>query len=595
MARTVPLSPTSPSRGPDTAQYSPKSIADRFTAGIPVLLTKNQYPHAPPRRYRVTTIEKLLTDAVSILDLPGRAERIYAADGTAIQALDGISEQATLVISTGEPFRYSAPSPNSLRAKYTSPPPAHGASSPASPQSPKTTEASPKLTRRQREYHAFQRLVALAPRTAEETMKLAAASVYDSLTAEQRSKCSEPDQMDKLRNSVQEGLFNSHLYRENIVVPFLEDGITAKVIEMLTRLPLSDVKFVVAGPRQSGKTAVLHTMATVLNRKLQVSVEAGRYLIFPLNFELDSLQLAEPSALVRLFVTTAFDALEYSSLRFVPVIDGLRRWFLLSVFGSAASAPSFNGQLDVAAVQSLARSLAAALTADTERGIEDFFRKVAAFPREFAAAFGFTDALYVFDSFEFSSIQLEPSRSTFSRSLRGGNFADFLCAELSNSSYVVAMQNEQDFMETFSCTGAALIDTQRFLAPAEAGVIEIVEPSLQITMEDCNGCPGFIGRFRRLGEEVQRSADYAAIPGQFGDLKTVSDISRRQGVKFGILRLAALLNSAKNEKFTLDVLNELADVEDLFARFVGPPEEVDDDRYGVYRTHGVVNESLQLQ
>jgi hypothetical protein len=47
------------------------------------------------------------------------------------------------------------------------------------------------------------------------------------------------------------------------------------------------------------------------------------------------------------FATAAFDALEDPALRLVPVIESSRRWFLLSIFGSAAAPPAPNGLIDV--------------------------------------------------------------------------------------------------------------------------------------------------------------------------------------------------------------------------------------------------------
>jgi hypothetical protein len=528
----------------------------------------------------VTTLEKLLEDAVPILGLSARAEKIFAEDGTAIHSTDAIFDQATLVISTGEPFQYSPPSPNSLRARYGSPPPkARTPTSPLSPPSPKSPDA-PRLTRRQREHQAFQRLVATAPRSAQETMKLATAAVYDALAPEQKAQLGVPGEMERAVREVQEGLFQAHLYREGITAPAVEDGVLARVVDLFTRLPLCDVRFVVAGPRQSGKTALLHTMAMVLNRKLQLSGEAGRCLVFALNFEMHTLHVAEPAALLRLFVHAAFDALEYSALRLVPLAEGLRRWFLLSVFGSAASPPVCAG-FDAAPLQALARAVAAALAADGDRALEDFLRRVAAFPREFALALGFTDVLFVLDSFEFAGVSLAPGPGLFPRALRGCNFADCLCAELSAAAYVVAMQNEQDFMETFSCADAALVDTQGFVEPGDLGVVEVAEPSLMITAEDCGGCPGFIGRFRRLADDVRRTAENAAIPSQFSDLKTFPDISRRRAVKLGLLRLGALLCGAKNEKFSLELLNRLGEVDDVFATFVPPRQEEEEQGFGL--------------
>ena len=50
------------------------------------------------------SIARLLTDAGSLLKLPGIPRKIYTETGTVVNSLDKIPENSVLVISCGEPF-----------------------------------------------------------------------------------------------------------------------------------------------------------------------------------------------------------------------------------------------------------------------------------------------------------------------------------------------------------------------------------------------------------------------------------------------------------------------------------------------------------
>jgi hypothetical protein len=341
-------------------------------------------------------------------------------------------------------------------------------------------------------------------------------------------------------------------------------------------LPIDEIKFVVGGPRQSGKTTLLYTLATVLSRKLQLSADRSQYLLFPMNFELESVHLANHVRLLRLFITTAFQALEYSSLRIVPYLEALHRWFVLTVFGStiAPVQPLIRDNfVKLDPLLELATSLAKLLISNADHTLEQFVEKLCAFPREFAVALGLKGVVFVFDAFEFASWEFVAGPELFPRSLRPVYFTDALCAEMNKSPYLVSMQSEANFLKMFSSPDGIYVGTEHLLDPKEEVVLRVRDPSLAITVADCRGCPGYIARFGHVCDLVRTRVAREAHPSRYGTIETSPDDSRSSVIRDELVRLLSLLVDAKSDRFSDEQLGLLSDVTDLDVRVEKIPEQ----------------------
>ena len=566
---------------------SPKkaTIADRtIRCGRTISIVKNQYPRGTPRRYRMTSIPALLVDAVKVLGLTAKATKAFRKDGRVVTSIDDVEDQDTLYISCGEAFNYGMPSP----VKRKLPVPAHDKPEPKTPE--KTTSAaasgvnsptSPRMNRRQREIQQFNRVVALAPRTTDENMKIATASVYASLEKSQKAKISA---LQSVHDDVQDGLFMHQMLRQQMIpmLPVVDDNLRDLAVEVFRGINIDEVKFVVGGPRQSGKSTMLYTLATVLLKKLRLSSENEKYLVFPINFELQSVETPWPHRLLRLFVNIAFESLECCFLKVVPYLEAIRSWFVLSVFGQLVAPPKLSNCsfIDIPALTALAKSLNVALNEDDDHSIESFLEKVCQFPRDFARAFGLKDVLFVIDAFEYSNQIFEPRPDQFSRALKPGYLCDYLCLEMSKSPYLVSLKDEQQFFECFSCDDAALLDTEGMITdPYADGYLRITQPSLKLAVTDCLGCPGYIARFQKIWDLVVASYDNAAYPHSYSMVRTLPEVSRQRVIKQEITKLVSLLYTAGNKDFTKDLLNEMGESETMTVKFVEtePLEEEDDE------------------
>jgi hypothetical protein len=553
-----------------------KSIGDRSVRGVSIQIVKNQYPRLQPRIYRLVTIEKLLDDSMQILNLNSLGQKVFKADGTPVKTVDEVQEHETLYVSSGEPFGFGMPSAAKRRSPPTSPPPPLSKKKEPTPSPPK-----PPPTILQREFPMFHRVVALSKRTTNETMRESTAAVYAGLTDSQKVRLETANQgVQKIHDDTQHFLFIHHLLRQLIGPRSIEllPETTAWAMNLLKGLSLEDIRLVISGPRQSGKTTLLYELASVLARKLQVSDEASQWLLFPLNFEICSPQLNGHERLLRLFVSVAFQSLEYSCLKLLPYLDLFRKWFVLSAFGAAMPWPKeLEGCpfLDAKVLAALTHSLSQALTANGDDSLSEFIGEVCAFPHKFAVAVGLKGALFVLDGFEYTRIEFEPAEDCFDNSLRPVCLSDVLSLALNESPYIVSLKNEREFLECFAASDAALLATEGIVHEAKEPVILVRNPPFQIRVEDCAGCPGYLVMFRALVKKIKAATDNAAYPSNYSDISTACDMSRQKVIRLELVHFATLLNGAGNEAFSQDLINDLSATTNLqFAVGADPDAQV---------------------
>ena len=563
---TPPASPPSPTR-------RAQKIADRQKQGVLVLLVKNAYPRVAPKRYCAMSLEKLLRDAVQILGLTSHAKRAFREDGSVLKSLEELGEMETLYISCGEKFGQGMPSPK--KASPTSSPKRAEESPKKEEKKEEKVESPPasptKENKVKKEIESFTKIVAMSTRTTDETMKEATASVYASLDKAGKKRLSS---LQQLHDDVQGELLVHHLLRQSIAPKVVTDlhDITGILINKLKLLSMDEVKFAIAGPKQSGKTTVLYALASLLARKLQVSDEASQYLFFPVNFEVEVCELQSHQRLLRLFVATMFQALEYSSLKILPYLEALKRWFTLCVFGSYLTVPDVVaecGLFNVTKLQELAKSVSAALKKDDDHALEEFMALVCEMPGLFAEACGLRGVIYVLDSFEFCDITITPGREVFPRSLKPVNLAQCMCKVLSKSPYLVSMQDEQSFLQAFTCNDCEVIDMCGLIPDQVCDAyIATRQPAMRLKISDCMGAPGYIGAFKKLLERVEQMEEHAAFKTSYSMTKTAADLSRKKLIKQELIRLAGFLLVAGNDEISKHLLNELADSEQFLVRSV---------------------------
>ena len=564
-----------------------KPLHERSIRGFLIFISKNTFPKEIFKRYIFTSIEKLLNDSVSLLSLNGHAKKVYNEDGKLVKDDSEIRETGIYYISCGEKFAWPPTSP-----VKRSPPRKeiiHDDAEESNEQKNNAVEPPKQLTKLEkrqlrfsREILSFQRILAITPRTMEETMRISTASVFQALGENQKRRLPNSTALEIEHNETQQALLINALINQkmapssNKVMPELEEH----VIDMLKALDINDVRFVITGPKQSGKTTLLYTLSRLLFRKIQVSDEASSYLVFPINFEFQTLDLSNHNTFLRLFVRVLFDSLEYSNMAFIPYLQQLKKWFIMTVYGTQMQFPNGITQLgnvNKDALNSIAKGLNAALKGTGVHGLENFIQKVCSLPDEFAKALGFHGVLFLLDSFEYCDFFFYPGES-FPESLKPVSLAQSLSNVLSNSLYIISLKDEEHFMECFSCDNAALIDTEGFLgnliAPYE---IVVRQPPFTLKFEDCLGCSGYIAAFDNIvhhGLSIRENTETS----HYATLRTSADFARSKVVKQELSRFCQLLYKAGNTNITKDLLNNLVNAETISISIINkePNEEEED-------------------
>ena len=556
----VKKSPAAPSQN----TQSPRSILKKTPPskpikGINVYLFKNAYPrNDKPKSYRLVSFEKLLKDSVDILFLPSIAKRVYTEDGKAVTSIDEISEKQTLYISCGEKFGLGAPSPKKrpmsklsdktdsinsgiINENNNQSPlkPKTPASSITSSPSRKTQSQSPKKSKKEIEIDSFQRTLLLSSLTSDLFMREAAASVFSSMTEEQQKKLKKHDYIEALHDEIQQTEFIHHLFEKSICpsssISPINEELNHMAIEILNGLDIDELKFVIDGPRQSGKTSFLYILSKQISRKIQLSDQSGKFLFFPINFEYLTQEISSPKNLLKVFLSTILQGLKYSDYRFLPYIAPLKQFFASIVNVNIPQLPSVLNNIeffDVNKLIDIGRQISNALHKNEVDSLKNFIKLLVRIPQEFASIFGFVSPFYIFDSFDYCDINFKASPEYFPDSIHTINFATYLSAELSGGHYVVSLQDEERFFECFACQDAALISIENAIQePPEFPDISIFKPKLHFTIKDCHGYPGYITHYIKLVDSIRKYGDHVARKSNYAAIRSSADVSRMIQIK----------------------------------------------------------------
>ena len=459
--------------------------------------------------------------------------------------------------------------------------------------SEKSQTLEKKQKRFQNEVLSFNRLFASSPRNLEETMRMSISSIYEQLSENQRQCLPESHQLKVLHDGTQYSLFLRHLVEQQICSttndPLIKTELDTWVIDMLKGISLSDIKFVLTGPRQCGKTTLLYSLSKLLMKKIQVSDQANTYLFFPFNFKLVTWE--SNFNILRLFISAIFDSLEYSCLALLPYIKQLRQWFTMTVFGSNIQLPKqvsslppppqseMKSHVDVDRLTKLANSLNKCMKSTEKEGLDNFLKSICMLPNQIAQAVGLNGVIYFLDSFEFSSYNFTPNADFFPNSLRPVSFSKYLCQELDQPDilYIVSPQDEEQFLQCFTCNDGALIDLEGILKdfkiPTE---IKVTLPQLHITIDHCNGYPGYIYKFYNLCNLIS-AMNQNTTSALYSVIKNSSAVSRHNTVKRELLRFCQLLLYSGSTLVSEELMQTIAEEQNIKITVIGDDVEEEEE------------------
>jgi hypothetical protein len=222
----------------------------------------------------------LLDIATEVLGMQRPAKQIFGSDGVLITALDKIQPKEKIYVSA------VVPNPDEhveTVYKFRRP-----------PNSPKATENIPVLVKPPKEKppvpnSAEHQAIAASPYTAKENLRDAVLSLYSGLNDGHKSQLPIASTLQKLLTDTQIFCIEDELRSQMIgpSIPVLNtplgDETTQWVFDKITGLRAEDCRFVITGPRESGKSTHLSIFTSIFYQKVQLSNASRRYLVVPFN------------------------------------------------------------------------------------------------------------------------------------------------------------------------------------------------------------------------------------------------------------------------------------------------------------------------
>ena len=194
-----------------------------------------------------------------------------------------------------------------------------------------------------------------------------------------------------------------------------------------------------------------------------------------------------------------------------------------------------------------------------------------------------------------------PSEDCFPDATKPASISQSLCEELQNHSYAVSYQDEDLFLNCFTCNDAELIQIENLIdldaeeaethysrTPARKPSnqpqaepekhntdppIIIRQPTpLRLSRHDCLGCPGLIDRYHKLVKLV-RSNNKNKVNATYCLNRTSSEYFRDMLVRKEITRFISLLFNAGSDLINTDILNKFTNEETIVAKLDEKEEE----------------------
>ena len=543
------------------------SIEEKFQPGKLFLLVQNgqMRQNRDPPRYRYTgSVEKLLADATAMLKLNSRAKHIYTTDGVLVEDPGTLPTKTTLVISCGEQFiQKSSPAQIKARLKKA----IKEASKVDEPiVSPKRESPRQKLPdgmsmrsemtaitvsqHPRSRYARYHQLLAVLPGSVEDHIRDSMLATYVTMDAGMRDALLDRDVYENMLRTTQTHLFIEQLVAQGICAPFSESPVDKQLqewaLKLLDEITVEKVQFSLGGPRYSGKTMALGCLAELFYRKLLASDESDDWLMFPLNLALYTLYMDDPVQFYGVIINNLFASLRFARFELLPFFLGLREWFLSApTIGAMTKLPQALWDLhrvDANALAALGKECHSVFHKVTE--VDAFFNFVFNLPNRFAEVMKMKGAVYVIDHCDNASPDV----------------AKAICLAVKKVPFILAGQNDKEFVKAFRIKGAYQVFTEGALDGfAFNKFISIPDRGMKITVDAMMGCPGFIASFIGLCELLERNAEKVVIGNREAVITSKVDKSRKVQADQELGKLCLSLANAGSQTVTYDLVNGISE------------------------------------
>ena len=533
-----------------------------------IYLYKIEFPDNPPKRIRMPKdMEELLKIATDVLELSRPARQVFDSNDEPVTEFEHIIPKANLYISCNPPhedkdeweykqgFRAST---NKLHSYQKLP----LAKQPKV--KPPPEDANQQLA------------IAANPLTVKENLRNAIISLYATLTPEHISYLECAETVQKLSRDTQLFEFESILMNQyigpstSINQTPVGQQTTFWMMDKLKGLPVEDCRFIITGPAQSGKTTLLSIAASLLFNKLILSGEIVHYLMFPLNWTLHSICIDDIQKLYTLYVNTTLDILKLCRLDLIPIISSLSNWILnlITIPGLPAMPPTLTHYPNFPTKKLLELGKRIHKKWFDPNGFNDFVHEIINFPNNLAQAFGFVNAIYVYDHFDSCAYYINVPTEQFPEPHQKAiDLSQVVCESLEKCPFLIASQVDSDFFDHFSVKEFRQLTTERLIKQKGEHELVVMQVKLLLSMDMCKGCPAYIAMFNHVCELAAEVTRRAALKSRFSQLQSVVDIARNEILRQEFIKLCILLGAADADgHFDEKKMNELMALPEISIR-----------------------------
>ncbi|EAY13690.1 hypothetical protein TVAG_371640 [Trichomonas vaginalis G3] len=552
-----------------------------------------------PRRYRSNgNLEDLLHEGTELLKLNSPAKYVYLDDGTLVKSLSDVPSGSNLYLSikkqsqlklqnspskidqndlsinnegtftprslnlsedSASQFSQSGPrSPTSYSSIST--PSKFSLSSPMSSstisapkgRSPSKLPAnySPEKALipevKESPYVRYHQLLISLPGTTEDQLIYSMLNAYTTVPVDLRVNASEYENLENLLRRTQHRLFEKLLISE-LIVPITAESIVNNPVyerccELLDEKKLETIKLAILGPRHSGKTVVLHVMAELFYRKIQLCDDADTVFMFPFNFQkyVDIINNGEVENLYKSIMRILMDSLLFSKFEIWNFYQQIKEWFLcIPMVGSLLSIPQEMERcpfIDTQMMRKVGKKLHSDLHNNLKSPNEVISTIISSIP-DFAKIFHFKTTCFIID-------HVCETQNGFSGSIANA---------IGDSPYIVSGVEDSKFKSNFKKDFTPII-IEDFIELDDKRRINFC--GLFLSIDDCHGLPGVVHLFDDAFKEIQKTSQEKK---SFAMFKSRASICSALIANQKVLLLCECIKEFNHSEELLSAMDELSE------------------------------------
>ena len=469
-------------------------------------------------KYHLKGMERLLTDATKLLRLKEPAKAVFTKTGDPVLNLDNVPSGSVLVISCGEPCVVSVV--DDVESSVVS-----------------KSELPPEL----RPGNIYNHLVAFANETVEKRLAMAELSIFASFPPENQERLARYEELSKRLQATRMTGLVEQLVANDILPPktdSIAEKLKQKCIDLLAKADLQKFRFVISGPRSSGKTSLLYSFACTTLRKLIMCKEERMFMPFVVNWARNALLVDQPRRLYTMFIEAALDGAKYSRFEFVQSLMQVKEYLLSVPFMTAFKKPpeGFEGLSDF--VRKMIQCF--------RESPDSLYAGLVQFPGILAKILGFEYPLFIFDHFEQAGEEL---CAKFARVFR-------------RTPFIIASQIDEAFYEVVKVVDVTFIYTDALVQakdPSEdQDIISVPELKLQLSESHCLGSPAYMASFYK----IVRHLKLVRKQNKYSFVRSKADLSRELIIRQEFFKLCVRLEAAGSKAITKAALNKLGDYDE---------------------------------